>query len=108
MPALRVVKAFHTIVWAFFAGCILTIPVLVWRDSLAWAFLLIAIVLVEVVVLVANGWRCPLTDVAARYTTDRSDNFDIYLPVWLARYNKVIFGSLFALGLFLALLRWIR
>lgn len=106
MPALRVVKAFHTIVWAFFAGCILTIPVLVWRDNLAWAFLLIAIVLVEVVVLVANRWRCPLTDVAARYTTDRSDNFDIYLPVWLARYNKVIFGSLFGLGLLLAVVRW--
>jgi hypothetical protein len=23
---------------------------------------------------------------------DRADNFDIYLPVWLARHNKVIFG----------------
>ena len=106
MRALRAVKALHTIVWAFFAGCILAIPVLVWRDNLPGAFLLIAIVLVEVVVLVANRWRCPMTDVAARYTTDRRDNFDIYLPAWLARYNKAIFGSLFLLGLLLALLRW--
>lgn len=108
MPALRVVKTAHTIIWAFFAGCILAIPVFVWRDNLPGALLLIVIVLVEVVVLVANRWRCPLTDVAARYTTDRSDNFDIYLPVWLARYNKVIFGSLFGLGLLLALVRWMR
>lgn len=99
-------KTLHTVVWALFAGCILAIPVLVWRDNLAGAFLLIAIVLVEVLVLVANRWRCPLTNVAARYTSDRSDNFDIYLPVWLARYNKVIFGSLFGLGLLLALVRW--
>jgi hypothetical protein len=29
--------------------------------------------------------RCPLTGIAARYTDDRRDNFDIYLPPWLAR-----------------------
>jgi len=25
-------------------------------------------------------------------------NFDIYLPEWLARYNKQIFGPLYAVG----------
>jgi hypothetical protein len=41
---------------------------------------------------------CPLTAVAARYTAERQDNFDIYLPLWLARYNKVLFGVLYAVG----------
>jgi hypothetical protein len=50
--------------------------------------------------------RCPLTDVAARYTDERADNFDIYLPLWLARYNKQIFGPLFAAGLLFTLARW--
>lgn len=36
-----------------------------------------------------------MTDWAARFTNDRADNFDIYLPNWLARYNKAIFGTLF-------------
>jgi hypothetical protein len=36
--------------------------------------------------------RLALTNVAARYTNDRRDNFDIVLPLWLARYNKIIFG----------------
>jgi hypothetical protein len=45
---------------------------------------LIAVVSVEVLILIANGWRCPLTAVAARYTDDKRDNFDIYLPA-LAR-----------------------
>jgi hypothetical protein len=47
-----------------------------------------------VLVLIAKGGRCPLTAVAVRYTVDRRDNFDIYLPEWLARRNKPIFGSI--------------
>ena len=104
--ALRAVKLVHTIVWAFFVGCILAIPVIAWYGRPARALPLIAIVLVEVLVLLINGWRCPLTGMAARYTDDRRDNFDIYLPLWLARYNKVIFGSLFTAGLLLTLARW--
>lgn len=53
-----------------------------------------------------RGVRCPLTDVAARYTEDRRDNFDIYLPEFLARHNKLIFGVLYVAGLFVLLVRW--
>jgi hypothetical protein len=109
--ALRIVKVVHTIAWAVFAGCILAIPIVVWRGTLMHAGVLIAVVFAEVVVRAFNQWHCPLTNVAARYTTDRSDNFDIYLPAWLARYNKVIFGSLYVAGLLLTLVRglnWFR
>jgi hypothetical protein len=51
--------------------------------------------------------RCPLTDVAARYIEDRRDNFDIYLPIWLARHNKLIFGTLFAMGMLYTLIAWV-
>jgi hypothetical protein len=61
----------------------------------------------EVLVLAVNGMRCPLTSVAARYTDDRHDNFDIYLPLVIARYNKEIFGSLYVAGLLLGLVRWL-
>ena len=46
-----------------------------------------------------------MNDGVARYTDDRRPNFDIYLPSWLARYNKQIFGSLFAAGILLVLVR---
>lgn len=72
------------------------------------ALVLTLLVLFECGVLVANKWRCPLTDVASRYTDDRADNFDIYLPRWLARYNKQIFGALFAAGVLVLLWRWLR
>lgn len=104
--ALRLIKLIHTVAWAFFAGCILAIPAVAWQGAFGTAAVLIAIVFVEVAVIVVNEWRCPLTPIAARYTDDRADNFDIYLPLWLARYNKGIFGSLFFLGLLYTLARW--
>ena len=89
---LRSIRVAHTIAWAFFAGCIVGIPVAAWRGDFGLAALLTAFVGVELVILAANRCRCPLTAVAARYTEDRRPNFDIYLPEWLARYNKEIFG----------------
>ena len=50
--------------------------------------------------------RRPLTGAARRYTRDRSDNFDIFLPEWLAKHNKLIFGSLFAIGELFLLWQW--
>lgn len=104
--SLRLVKVVHTLAWALFAGCILVLPVAAWQGRFGLAFGLAGIVMVEVIILAANRFRCPLTDVAARYTDDRRDNFDIYLPLWLARYNKQIFGTLFVGGLVLTGTLW--
>ena len=93
------VKLLHTIAWAFFVGCILLLPWAAWRGEFRVAACLAAIVLVEVAILAVNGFVCPLTPIAARYTDERQPNFDIYLPEWLARYNKHIFGALYAAGL---------
>ena len=103
---LRVVKIVHTLAWALFAGCIFALPIVASRRNFFAAAVLIAAVLVEIVVLLANRFRCPLTNVAARYTDDRRDNFDIYLPLWIARYNKQIFGTLFVAGVLYTLLMW--
>ena len=82
-------------------------PVVVLFGSLRLALWLSVVVFVEVAVLLANRMSCPLTGVATRYTADRNDNFDIFLPAWLARHNKLIFGALFAAGELLLLGRWL-
>lgn len=105
---LHLVKTVHTLAWAFFASWIAVIPFFAAGNQLKLAALAIGVVALEVLVLLANGFRCPLTAVAARYTDERVDNFDIYLPRWLARYNKLIFGSLYALGVIFTLLVWMR
>ena len=68
---------------------------------------LTGLVLVECAILTANKGRCPLTDLAARHTCERADNFDIYLPLWLARYNLAIFGTLFIAAELFVLERWL-
>lgn len=104
--SLIAIKAFHTLVWALFVFCIGAIPVASLFGRHGTAAVFAAIVFAEVIVLALNNWTCPLTPVAARYTEDREPNFDIYLPVWLARYNKHIFGPLYLAGVIFALVRW--
>src|ERR1700687_6043205 len=103
---LTAIKAAHTIVWVFFVACILAVWVFAWEARYFHAALAIGIVLIEVIVLVLNGLHCPLTPLAARYTDDRRANFDIYLPQWLARHTKVIFGTLYVAGIAVTLARW--
>ncbi len=89
---------------------ILALPWAGWHRHFRWAIGLSLFILGECLVLAFNRGRCPLTDIAARYsdghTGDRADNFDIYLPLWLARHNKRIFGFLFVAGEIFVLMRW--
>ena len=71
------------------------------------AALLTAVVLTECVVLALNHFRCPSTGLAARYTSDRAPNFDIFLPLRLARHNQSVFGTLFFAGALSVLNRYL-
>lgn len=68
-------------------------------------YVALGLIVLESLVLLINRWTCPLTPIAGRYTTDRSDNFDIYLPSFIARYNKQIFSVLFALIIFIQIFK---
>lgn len=105
---LTAIKLAHTVVWALFVACILGIFVATRAGRFGWAAGLIGVVMGETLVLVFNRMRCPLTDVAARYTTERADNFDIYLPLFVARHNKTIFGALYAAGIVYTFVEWLR
>jgi hypothetical protein len=105
--AIVTIKLLHTVVWLFFAGCIVALPVAGAGRHFGWAAALTGAVLIECIILAANRGRCPLTGVAARYTEQRTDNFDIYLPVWLARWNKTIFRAIFVAGVLFVFARWL-
>jgi hypothetical protein len=95
---LTAIKLLHTAIWAFLAASILVLPVAGVLRRFRWAVILSVIVLLECGLLAANGGRCPLSDLAARYTDERASSFDIYLPNWLASHNKAIFGMLFVVN----------
>ena len=61
----------------------------------------IALIGGEILVILINSWRCPLTNIARRYTNETAPNFDIYLPRVIAQFNKEIFSVILLLILML-------
>ena len=103
---LLLIKLLHTAIWCvmvvavfyiLYAGLFDRINKLVW--------FCIGLIFVEAIVLLIFKWRCPLTVLGWKYTDNPSVGFDIFLPVWLAKHNKMIFSILFAAGLVLVLWR---
>ncbi|MFZ1694190.1 MAG: hypothetical protein WAT74_13405 [Flavobacteriales bacterium] len=62
-----------------------------------WVWTALGLFGLECLVLVTFRMFCPLTLMARRYSDSDKPNFDIYLPEWLARHNKIIYGSLLGL-----------
>jgi uncharacterized membrane protein len=58
------------------------------------AMMAIVVIMLEVMILVINGWQYPLLNLAANYANEHNCNFDIYLSAWIAKHNMLIFGSL--------------
>lgn len=83
------IRMVHTIAWVAFASSIVAIPIVTLAGSVPTSLWLSLLVWMEVFILAVNRMRCPLTGIARRYTSDRSDNFDIFLPEWLAKHNQV-------------------
>ncbi len=94
------IKLLHTAIWAFMAFCVFYI---VWAGIRGFInyFVWTAIftILSEGLILLIFKWSCPLTVVAGRYTDDRMVNFDIFLPEFIARHNKLIFTVLYIIGI---------
>jgi hypothetical protein len=105
--ALIAIKAAHTALRALMVACIVAMPYAAWRGEYRAAAWLTLVVAAEVLVLAVHRGRCPLTSVAGRFTDQRGDNFDIWLPLWLARHNKSILGALYLAGLLYAVSRWL-
>lgn len=106
---IKEIKILHTIIWFIMASATLYIFYAGITNTFNYIVLIsIILMCIEIVVLVYNKWTCPLTPIARKYTTDTKDNFDIYLPNWLAKYNKIIFGTIFIIGMVLVIFNSFR
>ena len=103
---LFLVKIVHTLIWVFFVGVIAYIVYAGLTDKITdYVWIAIGLVVFEGILLLMTDWKCPLTLIARRYTDRKEDNFDIFLPNWLARNNKFIFTTIFAIGVVLVVWR---
>ena len=101
---IKFIKIIHTVIWAMMVLAILYIlycGFMNQRNLLLW--ISIGLIFVEGAALLLNHWSCPVTTIAEKYTSDRKDNFDIYLPNFLVKYTKTIFSILFVIGLVLVI-----
>lgn len=103
------IKVAHTFIWAVMASAIFyTLYAGITNTFNPFVLSSIALIVFETLILLLNKWSCPLTPLAKRYTSDRSSNFDIYLPEWLAKHNKTIFSAIFIIGLVLVIINLIQ
>ena len=105
---LKVIKWIHTIIWLFFVTIIFYILYSGITGKInTFTWIAIALVIGEGIILLIFKMFCPLTVLARKYSNSKKDNFDIYLPNWLAKFNKIIFTSIFLFGLVLVVIRMV-
>lgn len=93
---LFIIKVAHTIIWLFFNVVIFYLLYAVIINKIDfWVWLCVGLVVVEGLVLLMFKMFCPLTVLARKYSDSTKDNFDIFLPNWLAKYNKLIYTTIF-------------
>ncbi len=103
---LLVIKIAHTVIWVFFVLVIFYVLYTGITDNVnTYTWIGIALVIGEGLTLLIFKMFCPLTVIARKYSDSEKDNFDIFLPNWLAKYNKIIFTSIFLIGLVIVIYR---
>ncbi len=103
---LILIKLLHSLVWLFFNVVLAYLFYAVITNRVdKWVWLGLGSFLAEGIVLLLFRNFCPLTLVARKYSDSAKDNFDIYLPEWLARYNKRIYTSLLGVVVLILLFR---
>ena len=93
MSKLAIIKLVHTLVWVFFNVVIFYLFYAVVTGKIdKWAWICLGLIGFEIMILLMFKMMCPLTVMARKYSDSVKDNFDIYLPNWLARHNKLIYS----------------
>jgi len=83
--AIFAIKAVHSVAFAVIQTCIVYLVYKgLRRQSDRSAAVAATVALGESAVYAANGFRCPLTDLAERLGSDHGAVTDIFLPKWLA------------------------
>lgn len=104
--SLTIIKIAHTLIWLFFNVVIFYMLYAVIVNKLdKWLWIGFGLVALEGLVLLIFRFFCPLTILARKYSDSTRDNFDIYLPNWLARHNKLIYTTLVVMIGLLAIFR---
>lgn len=94
---LTIIRIIHTMIWLFFNVVIFYMLYAAITNKLdIWLWTGYGLFVLEGIILLLFKFFCPLTVMARKYSDSTKANFDIYLPHWLAKYNKLIYTSILA------------
>ncbi len=106
---LIIIKTVHTLVWLFFNVVIFYMLYAAITNKLnIWLWIGYGLFVVEGIVLLVFKFFCPLTIMARKYSSSTKENFDIYLPNWLAKYNKQIYTSILGVIIIITIYQLIK
>lgn len=100
--AVAAIKTVHTLAWASIEACVLYVLHAGFAGRTDKRVgIAAAVVAGESLVFAANGFRCPLTELAERYGAERGSVTDIYLPKRFAQNIPAIHAPLLVLMTYL-------
>lgn len=106
---LRIIKTVHTAIWVFFNGVIFYMLYAVLTNKIdRWLWIGYGLFILEGIILLVFKFFCPLTLLARKYSNSAKANFDIYLPHWLAKYNKIIYTSILGVIMIITLVQLLK
>jgi hypothetical protein len=106
---LVIVKIIHTVIWLCFNVIIFYLLYAVLANKIdKWIWIGLSLFMAEGLVLLAFKNMCPLTVIAKKYSASQKSNFDIYLPEWLAKNNKLIYTIILILVIIILIYRLVR
>jgi hypothetical protein len=96
------IKVIHTLAWLSIESCMVYLLYAGYaKRSDRRAVVAVAVVGGESLIFAANGFHCPLTQLAASLGAEHGSVTDIYLPGWFAHNLPAIHAPLIALAAFL-------
>lgn len=101
------IRFIHTAIFIFFNAVMAALLYEVIADKISiFTWISVALFAIEVIVLIANNWTCPLTIYAENLESYRGQTTDIFcLPKWFGDRMFIFYGGLLVVALLLLVMR---
>lgn len=106
---LTFIKVAHTLIWLLFNFVVFYMLYAAITNKLdLWLWIGYGIIFTEGIILIIFKSFCPVTLLARKYSDSTKDNFDIYLPNWLAKNNKLIYTLILTVVIFITVYQLLK
>lgn len=96
------IKLIHSFLFFLIGICTIYVFVAAVLDHITLlTWIAFGIAVIELLVLLFNDWRCPLTDLAEQQGAEVGSVADLFLPQWCSDHLFIIFGIAFTADILL-------